>query len=183
MTDPINPMYLQSSVPLMWQDPGYGNMFTGSSGLLGSGSILPAISAPTTPQALSQQMYSGSVNTAGFMPGSTSVPGTPPGGSWLDTMNGAWSKYGDMIQGIGGILQSGMGIYGMLQNIRLAKKSFEHQRKGDILSYNMMVQNQRNYLEDREDVNAGAARARGRRVASEEERQAEVDRKSVAMWS
>ena len=129
-------------------------------------------------------LYNGTVTSPGFMPGSVTPGTTPPAaGSWLDKMNGAWSQYGDMIQGIGGILQGGIGIYGMLQNINLARKSFEHQRKGDILNYNMMVQNQRNYQEDREDINAGAAAARGRKVKSESERMAEVDRKSVAMWS
>ena len=161
-------------------------------GIFGDNSIYSAMAAPTTMQGLTQDLYSGNIANygaagAGFMPGSMGPsPGTVPGtgtGGWLDTMNGAWTKYGDMIQGIGGILQSGMGIYGMMQNIRLAKRSFEHQRKGDILSYNMMVQNQRNYQEDRQDINAGAAKARGRKVASEAERMAEVDRKSVPMWS
>lgn len=164
-------------------------------GIFGPNSIYSAMAAPTTVQGLTQDFYSGNLANygaagAGFMPGSmgpstAAIAAAQQGagtGSWMDGLNSAWTKYGDMIQGIGGILQSGMGIYGMLQNIRLAKRSFEHQRKGDILSYNMMVQNQRNYQEDRQDINAGAAKARGRKVATEEERMAEVDRRSVPMW-
>lgn len=146
-----------------------------------SGSAYSSLSAPTTMSGL-DSMYSGTVEGPGFMPGSVTPGATPAAGGWMDQMNGAWSQYGDMVQGIGGLLQGGIGIYGMLQNVRLARKQFEHQKKGDILSYNMMVQNQRNYQEDRADINAGAAKARGRYVTTEAERQAEVDRRSVKMW-
>lgn len=171
-----------------------GTMFLGDlGGIFGDNATYAALAGPTTSQGLQASFYNNNLadygmQGAGFMPGSMGPsPGTAAqaaagAGGFMDKMNSAWGQYGDMIQGIGGILQGGMGIYGMLQNIRLAKKSFEHQRKGDILSYNMMVQNQRNYQEDRADINAGAAKARGRYVTTEAERQAEVDRRSVKMW-
>jgi hypothetical protein len=170
--------------------PYEGILFNGDpAGIFGNSATYGAIAGPTSVQGLQSSFYNGNIadfgmQGAGFMPGSMGPsPGTTPAtGGWMDKMNGAWSKYGDMIQGIGGIMQAGVGMYGMLQNIRLAKRQFEHQRKGDILSYNMMVQNQRNYQEDRADINAGAAKARGRYVTTEAERQAEVDRRSVPMW-
>lgn len=179
----------------MYQPLSFNDFYSTGSGLTGglngifSGPAYQAISAPNTVQGLQNSLYGGSVSQAGFMPGSMGPsPGTAAqaaagAGGFMDKMNSAWGQYGDMIQGIGGVLQGGLGIYGMLQNINLAKRSFEHQKKGDILSYNMMVQNMRNYQEDRQDINAGAAAARGRQVKSEEERQAEVDRRSVKMWS